>query len=102
MDMNCYQCFEFRSFDFRQISSSLIDKRIQQFQKLIICLGHNFLILSSLEQRQFRVSCPNHLQTQQTDLEPQNIIRKYKYNPIILLLETASSPKMATNKNSHR
>lgn len=68
MYMNSDQSFKFDPFYLEKVSSGLVYQRVQQLKELIVGLDHNLFVLPGLHQCQFRVTRPDYLDTEKTDL----------------------------------
>lgn len=69
VDMNSDKCFKFSTFNFCEVSSSLVNKRVEQLQELVVSISHYLLVCPSLHQSRFSISSPDHLNAQNTNLK---------------------------------
>ena len=68
MYMDCNQSLELCPLDLCEVRGRLVDERVQQLQEGLVCLLHHFPIVPSVCQGLSRVACPDHLDSQNTNL----------------------------------
>lgn len=70
---------ELNALNSSEVSRRLVDQGVQQFEELVVGLGHNLFVSARCHQRRLSVTRPDHLDTQQPDLNQmassQNVLK---------------------------
>ena len=68
MHVNCDQSFILSPLILTEVSCGLRDEEVEDVKKSVICLAHDLFVLPAAQQSIFCISCPNQLNSKNTDL----------------------------------
>lgn len=72
VDMNCDEGLIFGSLHLGQVLGGLVNEKVQHGQELLIGVGHDLLVRPGTGQCLLSITCPDHLDAQQTNLDSDN------------------------------
>jgi len=74
VDVNCDECFELHGVVLRHLFRRLADQHVQYVKETLVRRRHDLLIVSNTDQCFLRVTCPDDLKAQKTDLQQTKTI----------------------------